>query len=135
MILHHFVPAARLFDFSNLVLLKVIGGAMFVFGMWLSMYGSKQFKENETEILPMSESNRVLVTDGVYKFSRNSMYLGMVITLLGIALYLGTLLMFLAAVAHFLVLNFVFIPFEERKLERIFGEKYLEYKRSVRRWV
>jgi protein-S-isoprenylcysteine O-methyltransferase Ste14 len=59
----------------------------------------------------------------------------MVLILLGVALYYGTLPMYIAALCDLLVLNFIFIPFEEAKLLRLFGDTYAAYKRGVRRWI
>lgn len=132
--LHFYVPALRVFDINELAG-KVIGIFLFFLGMRFSLVASKLFREKGTEILPTSPSNKVLVTDGPYQATRNPMYLGMILTLLGIAFYVGTLPVFLAAIAQFLILNFVFIPFEEEKMARLFGEDFAEYKKMVRRWV
>jgi protein-S-isoprenylcysteine O-methyltransferase Ste14 len=128
---HYLVPESRVFDVSY----PVLGILLIVIGFAGANVASAFFRKEGTEILPTSETNSVLVTHGLYKYTRNPMYLGMVITLLGAAFIGGTLPFFLAALADFLILNFVFIPFEEKKLERIFGEQYLSYKRSVRRWL
>jgi protein-S-isoprenylcysteine O-methyltransferase Ste14 len=132
--LHFFIPDTHVFNIAT-TLVKIIGALVFVTGMALSMQGSKQFAENKTEILPTSPTNRVLVTNGLFKYSRNPMYLGMVTSLLGAAFFSGTLPMFLAALAQFLVLNTFFIPFEEAKLTRIFGDQYVAYQKSARRWI
>lgn len=108
---------------------------MFIFGFFISNYASKQFAENKTEIIPTSPTNKVLVTDGIYKYTRNPMYVGMITSLIGIAFIVGTLPMFVAVFAQFVVLNFLFIPFEEKKLSNIFGDQYNSYKLKVRRWV
>lgn len=134
LILHFLAPGLHVFNVASLPV-KILGVVLFVLGMGLSMQGSKQFAENQTEILPTSPTNRVLVTDGVYKFSRNPMYLGMIVSLLGIGLFAGTLPVLLVPLAQFLVLNFVFIPFEEQKLTNIFGQSYLDYGNRVRRWI
>ena len=63
------------------------------------------------------------------------MYLGMIILMLGIGLLCSSPVVLVAALLHFAVLNFLFIPFEEKKMENQFGEKYTAYKRSVRRWI
>lgn len=133
--LHFYVPGAHVFNFSNFVLCKIIGAIIFIVGMAFSLQASKQFKEENTEIIPTSPTNRVLVTKGAFKYSRNPMYLGMVLSLLGIALFVGTLPVFIAALAQFIVLNFLFIPFEEEKMARQFGENFISYKSSVRRWL
>ncbi len=132
--LHFFVPSIHMFYLSGIIY-KIIGIGVFLFGMYLSMYASKQFAENNTEILPTSATNRVLVTDGTFKYTRNPMYLGMILSLLGIGFFVGTFPMFLPALAQFIVLNFIFIPFEENKMSRIFGDQYNLYKKNVRRWV
>jgi protein-S-isoprenylcysteine O-methyltransferase Ste14 len=80
-------------------------------------------------------SNRKLVTAGPFKFSRNPIYLGLVIVTLGIAFWVGTWLMFLVPVATFATLNWVHIPFEEAKMRNQFGEAFDAYAREVRRWI
>jgi len=128
---HFLVPTARVFHFA----LPWLGALLFVASFGFTLYASSLFKKENTEILPTSPTNRVLITYGPYKFTRNPMYLGMVGTLLGVGLMVGTLPAYLIALAQFLVLNFVHIPFEEAKLVRIFGEQYLAYKKKVRRWI
>lgn len=127
---HYFVPAARMFQFGD----TVIGIGLLVFGVVFAMYPSSLFAKEKTEILPTSETNRVLITYGPYKWSRNPMYVGMIAGLGGAAVWVGTLPLYIAVVIYFCVLNFVFIPFEEAKLHRIFGEQYAAYKGKVRRW-
>jgi len=67
--------------------------------------------------------------------SRNPIYLGMVLMLVGCAIYAGTLLFYLVAALYFAIINIVFCPYEEQKMQGTFGEEFLAYKRSVRRWL
>jgi protein-S-isoprenylcysteine O-methyltransferase Ste14 len=76
-----------------------------------------------------------VVEAGPFRFSRNPMYLGMVVALTGAALALGTPGPWLAALAMALLLRIRFIANEERALEASLGEAYLSYKRRVRRWL
>ena len=109
--------------------------AVSIAGFLLALWGSYLFKKADTEILPTSETNRALVTSGPFAYSRNPMYLGLVLLSLGIALAVGTWPMFLAPAALFLTLNFAFIPFEEEKMARLFGKEYADYRGGVRRWL
>lgn len=93
------------------------------------------FRREETEIEPTSPTNRMLVTGGPYQFTRNPMYLGLVILTLGIAIWVGAWPMFGAPVALFATANWVHIPFEEAKMRRQFGAVYDEYLTKVRRWI
>ena len=117
--------------FSN----AALGGVLFLFGFFFALYGNRLFAREGTEIDPLSPANRVLVTRGAFSISRNPMYVGMVFGLLGIAIYVGTLPFFLVAVAQFCILNYGFIPFEEEKMERQFGDEYRAYCKRVRRWL
>jgi protein-S-isoprenylcysteine O-methyltransferase Ste14 len=74
------------------------------------------------------------VTSGPFRFSRNPMYLGMLSWLIGLAVLLGSLIVFLFPILFFLLANFLVIPLEERDMKRIFKERFIEYKRRVRRW-
>ena len=78
---------------------------------------------------------KVLVTDGPFRFSRHPMYLGFVSLLLGVAMLLGSLSAFVGPVAMFITLATLFIPFEERACQAVFGDLYTDYKRRVRRWL
>ena len=93
------------------------------------------FRREGTEIDPTSPTNRKLVTSGPYQFTRNPMYLGLVILTLGVALWVGAWPMFIAPVAIFATANWVHIPFEEAKMRRQFGATYEGYVERVRRWV
>jgi protein-S-isoprenylcysteine O-methyltransferase Ste14 len=93
------------------------------------------FRRAATEINPISPTNRTVVTDGPYRYTRNPMYLSLVIVALGIALWIGTWPMFIAPVAVFATANCVHIPFEEAKMRRQFGAAYDDYMARVRRWI
>ena len=93
------------------------------------------FRREGTEIDPTSPTNRKLITSGPYQFTRNPMYLGLVILALGVALWVGAWPMFIAPVAIFATANWVHIPFEEAKMRCQFGATYEDYIEWVRRWV
>ena len=112
----------------NAILLAVAGIA-------LAVWGERMFAAAGTEIMPASPSNKRLVTGGPFRFTRNPMYLGLTLTTLGIAFYMGTLPFFAVPVLVFLLCNFVFIPFEEAKMQRQHGNPYTDYIRRVRRWI
>ena len=92
------------------------------------------FKRKETPILP-GQKPTALVIEGPYKFTRNPMYLGVTTALLGVAIFLGDILAFLAPIIFFIFVSIRFIPREEKLMEKLFGKKYLDYKKKVRRWV
>jgi protein-S-isoprenylcysteine O-methyltransferase Ste14 len=75
------------------------------------------------------------VTTGVFRISRNPIYLGFVLVLLGTVVLLGSLTPWLLAVAVAVFLHAVFVRFEETRLEEVFGEAWAAYKRKVRRWL
>jgi protein-S-isoprenylcysteine O-methyltransferase Ste14 len=63
------------------------------------------------------------------------MYVGFVIFVTGLSVLSGNILALLWPVFFFIVLDRMFIPYEEEKMENTFGPEYLEYKRKVRRWL
>ncbi len=76
-----------------------------------------------------------LVTEGIYRYTRNPMYLGMALLLLGLSLCFRNVIGLIVPVLFFLIIDLVFIPFEEKKMEITFGESYLAYKDKVRKWI
>ncbi len=112
-----------------------LGVVLTVLGIALSVTAALLFRREGTEINPTSAANRKLVTSGPFRFTRNPMYLGLVIVTLGIAFLVGASLMFLAPIAIFATVNWVYIPFEETKMRRQFGGAFDAYVRKVRRWI
>jgi protein-S-isoprenylcysteine O-methyltransferase Ste14 len=124
------LPQVRVVLLSSSVLAiftAVSGFAIMIWAWWL-------FQKAETAICP-TENSEVLVTSGIYRLTRNPMYLGLVLMMAGVALWFGTLPYYLATVLFFLVINQFFCPFEEQRLISTFGEQYSGYRRTVRRWV
>ncbi len=76
-----------------------------------------------------------LVSSGVYRFTRNPMYLGLSVTLLGWAMFLSNPLALLAVPLFVLYINRFQINPEERVLSSLFGAEYAAYKEKVRRWL
>lgn len=93
------------------------------------------FRREGTEVNPTSPTNRKLITSGPYRFTRNPMYLGLIVLTLGIAIWIGAWPMFAAPIALFATANWAHIPFEEAKMRRQFGAVYNNYVMRVRRWI
>lgn len=113
---------------------KYIGVLVFIFGLSITFSSFYVFKKNKTPIMP-GQKPTFMVAAGTYKFTRNPMYLGVTIALLGAAIYIGNLFSFFAPIIFLLIMNYYFVPFEEKLLEKIFGKQYLNYKKQVRRWI
>ena len=95
-----------------------------------------QFYKNKANIHPIHlEKSKVFVVSGIYRFSRNPMYLSLAGLLVAWAVYLQSAVSFLGV---FLFVYFITqwqIKPEEYWLEKKFGESYLAYKKKVRRWI
>jgi protein-S-isoprenylcysteine O-methyltransferase Ste14 len=128
--LHWALPLARVLapPFTYL------GIPLIVAGMWLGGHAFRGFSKARTPVVPFERST-ALVTSGSYRFTRNPMYVGMVIILAGIAVMLGTVGPWLPIPFLVWILRSNFIIGEERFLEELFGQQYLAYKSRVRRWL
>ena len=111
-----------------------IGAVVIVAGVALMILFEVAFKRAGTEANPYRPST-ALATDGPYRFSRNPGYLGMAITYIGITLAAEAPWALVTLVPATLVIQYGVIAREERYLERLFGEEYLSYKRTTRRWI
>lgn len=76
-----------------------------------------------------------MVTHGLFKYSRNPIYLGFSISLAGVIIVLGAISPIVVLVLFIAITNTWYIPFEEQNMEALFGEAYLNYKRTTRRWI
>ena len=93
------------------------------------------FRSEGTQLNSTSKTNNKLITSGPFRFTRNPMYLGLVVLSLGVAVATDAILMFVAPVLAFVTANWVHIPFEEAKMRRQFGSRFDDYTRNVRRWL
>ena len=110
--------------------------ALVVIGQSISISGIRSFRRAKTTINPIKPSAASsLVTGGVYRYTRNPMYLGLLATLMGWAVFLSNLLALLAVPLFVLYINRFQITPEERVLSSLFGAEYAAYKGKVRRWL
>ena len=127
-----FLPFST-FQFSEQYLLAY---AFILCGIFLLLMTVLRFIRHRTTIQPNKlDEMSSLVTDGVNRFSRNPMYVAMLLMIIGSGLYFGTFLVVIAAPAFVMIINKVQIEPEEEALEKIFGQEYLDYKARVRRWM
>src|SRR4051812_13303700 len=104
-------------------------------GLAVAVWGERTFHVAGTEVLPASSTNKMVVTTGPFRFTRNPMYAGVTLIALGIAIYVGTLPFYAVPLLVFLLCNYVFIPFEEAKMKAQHGNLYTDYVHRVRRWI
>ena len=111
------------------------GMALVVLSFAPALWAVALFRREGTELNPNSPTNRKLVVSGPFRFTRNPMYVGLVLLTLGTALWVDAWPLLLAPVAIFAISNWVHIPFEEAKMRAQFGEAFDAYTRRVRRWL
>jgi protein-S-isoprenylcysteine O-methyltransferase Ste14 len=104
-------------------------------GLITALSGVATFRRAKTTLNPTKPGASSLVTSGVYTISRNPMYLGLLIQLLGWAVFLSNPLAFLLLPVHVLYLNRFQIAPEERVLTSLFGPTYVAYQARARRWL
>lgn len=128
----HYVPALAFAMPAS----RAIGIALMIAGVAASVSGARAFHRADTTKDPRHpERATALVTGGIYRITRNPMYLGLALLLLGWGIYLANLLSLVFVLAFIGYLNrFQIVP-EERVLDTRFGDAYRQYKRTVRRWL
>ena len=126
------------FLFPSFELIKypfnLIGIIFLLLGGMLGGKSAKTLKKHDTPV-HFKDKSTTVVQVGFYKYSRNPMYLGVMLLLVGLSMLSKNILSFIAPVFWCLIVNFKFIPAEEKKMEDALGNKYLNYKSKVRKWV
>jgi protein-S-isoprenylcysteine O-methyltransferase Ste14 len=114
--------------------LGLLGRVIAVLGLAMILWPVLQFLLAHTGLVPFSKAT-TLVTSGLYRVTRNPMYLGMALMLLGGALVFGSLGALLPLPLFMVIIQRRFILGEERFLEATFGDEYRAYRERVRRWI
>ncbi len=105
-------------------------------GLLFVLAGGISFRRARTTVNPLKpEAASALVTSGIYRFTRNPMYVGFALWLLAWGLYLASPLVLLGVLGFVLYMNRLQIAPEERALGRLFGADFAAYRQRVRRWL
>ncbi len=117
-------------------LARALTGGCLIIGLMIPIAGSIAFRKAQTTINPLKpEQASTLVTNGVFRLSRNPMYLGMSLVLLAWAISLMNVAAILLVPCFMLYIDRFQIRPEERALVANFGEEFEAYRHSVRRWL
>ena len=127
---HFLLPLHQILSFPW----RLLGLIPVSIGFGLNLLADQGLKCHQTTVRPFEKSS-ALVTEGIFGITRNPMYLGMVLILLGVALLLGSASPLAVVVLLAVLLERIFITLEEKKLEQTFGYRFSGYRSKVRRWV
>ncbi len=110
--------------------------AIFLLGIFLAVHSVFGFLRAKTTINPIAlKETNSLVTSGLYRYTRNPMYLGMALIIASAILFYGALSGGFSLIFFVVALNQLQIMPEEKVLEEIFGAEYTTFKSRVRRWI
>ena len=127
---HRYIPIFQ-YVYEPVTYLGIIA---VLFGITMAGISAGMFKRAGTGLEPFDEAT-VLVTSGFYRVSRNPMYMGMFLMLLGVAFLMGSIGALLPILIFILIIRNNFVLGEERFMQATFGQQYLQYKSEVRRWI
>ncbi|MDX1738606.1 MAG: isoprenylcysteine carboxylmethyltransferase family protein [Alphaproteobacteria bacterium] len=114
----------------------VAGVLIAVVGLAICLISIRQFKQAETTANPMKpDQSRALITSGIFAYSRNPIYLGMLVFLCGWVVFFANAITLMHPILFVFYLTFFQIKPEERALLSNFGEDYLLYMTRTRRWI
>ncbi len=131
MVVFHFLfPVAKIIHLPW----NLCGIIPLAFGIVINIMADNAFHKVNTTVKPFEEST-ALVTSGLFRISRNPMYLGFGFILIGVAVMMASLTPYFVIPLFIILMDRVFIKAEERMLEEKFGQTWLEYKEKVRRWI
>jgi protein-S-isoprenylcysteine O-methyltransferase Ste14 len=113
---------------------NLVGLIPLIVGVIFNLAADRDFHRAGTTVKPYEES-ATLLTEGVFRYSRNPMYMGFVFILIGIAILLRTLTPWLIIPFFVVLMDKIFIRVEEKMLEARFGTDWQSYRTKVKRWI
>lgn len=111
------------------------GAMLFIAGTVLLVHCVLRFATEGRGTLSPIDPTRALVVRGMYRYSRNPMYLGVLCMLTGEAIFFQSFVLLLYTILIFLTFHVFIVLHEEPRLRRVFGEQYDRYCKTVRRWI
>ena len=125
-----------LFPKYNYISINIIAVSFLLLGIIILITAVLSFKKQGTTVSPLQpEKASYLVVSGIFKYSRNPMYLGMLLILISMTIkfnFVGGILIIFAFIAF--ITKFQIIP-EEEAMEKLFGQEFKNYKKTTRRWL
>jgi protein-S-isoprenylcysteine O-methyltransferase Ste14 len=112
---------------------RLYGGIILGLATLIALFAILEFNRAGTDIRPDRPDSK-LITTGPYRFSRNPLYIVLGLAQVTVAVWLNNAWILMMTVPSVLVITYYAIAREERYLEKLFGQDYLDYKRRVRRW-
>jgi protein-S-isoprenylcysteine O-methyltransferase Ste14 len=128
--LGRFVPL----PFAVPLALRYVGFGLTFVGFLLGIGALNEFRKARTTLDPHG-SVKKLVTSGIYRFTRNPIYLGFLLMVIGVPLNFGLYWGIVMAPFYIILMNRLIIEREENYLEKKFKNTYTNYKSQVRRWL
>jgi protein-S-isoprenylcysteine O-methyltransferase Ste14 len=127
--LFYFIPIKiSLFPYNYLGIILIL------FGGLLNIWSDQLFKKVKTNIKYHKTPSKLLIS-GPFKISRNPIYLGMFLILLGVVILIQNPLSLIFPIIFIIIIEKRYIPIEEKNMKKTFGKQYLNYKNKVRRWI
>ncbi|MGR5069735.1 MULTISPECIES: methyltransferase family protein [Vibrio] len=115
---------------------KVVSAGLTGIAVFVAAAGIYEFRKAKTTVNPIKpESASSVVNTGVFAYTRNPMYFGLLLIIIALGLWWQHLSVILCGALFVTYMNRFQIKPEERALERLFGEDYVDYKNQVRRWI
>lgn len=125
-----------LFPSCDLKILKIFSVLFLALGLLVGFLAIFKFIKNKTTVNPVKiEKASTLVNSGIFRYTRNPMYLGMLFILISISLNFNLYGGFVVVLLFYFFINKFQIAPEEKVMEEIFGDEYVEYKKTTRRWL
>ncbi len=113
-----------------------LGIASAVLGLGIMLSGALEFRKAKTTVNPLNpEQASELVISGIFKVTRNPMYLGMSLIIIAASIALGNLIGFAWMMAFMLYIQMFQIKPEEKAMHKLFGGSFADYCQRVRRWI
>jgi protein-S-isoprenylcysteine O-methyltransferase Ste14 len=128
-LLHFLAPISELIPYPW----TLFGLVPLAAGITLNLIADSAFRKKQTTVKPF-ELSTALITAGVFQICRHPMYLGMVLILSGLGIFMGSLSPLIIIAIFAILMELVFVRAEEKMLQQQFGPVWDAYRNKVRKW-